>query len=322
MFASIEECCDALLNDNVAAIPTETVYGLAANALSEDAVKKIYALKGRPSQNPLIVHIPDSSAAKKIAEPNDLFIKLTERYWPGPLTLVLDSKPLVPFITRGGLDSVALRSPKCKIFRKCLKRTDLLLAAPSANLSNRISPTSAEHVKENFGLKSVHILDGGSTSIGIESTILDIREEVPKLLRHGPIGKSELELFIGMPISSQIDYKENNQKSPGMSAFHYSPITPLTVYKNLQDLEASLPDSNATVILPSKMNTETDMSSEIIYLSGDGNINEISKNLFSSFHIADKCNTSEIKCILLDEKSDFACAVNDRILRAGSFKGS
>ena len=197
-----------------------------------------------------------------------------------------------------------------------------MLAAPSANLSNRISPTSAEHVRENFGLKSVHILDGGSTSIGIESTILDIRGEVPKLLRHGPIGKSELELFIGMPISSQIDYKENNQKSPGMSAFHYSPITPLTVYKNLQDLEASLPDSNATVILPSKMDTETDMSSEIIYLSEDGNIHEISKNLFSSFHIADKCNTSEIKCILLDEKSDFACAVNDRILRAGSFNGS
>lgn len=318
MLASIEECSRSLLDNDLAVLPTETVYGLAANALSTNAVKKVYDLKGRPSQNPLIIHVLDSSWADKIAVPNHLFRKLADRFWPGPLTLILRSKAIIPKITTGGLNTVALRSPSCESFRKCLDQTQLYLAAPSANLSNRISPTCARHVISNFGTKTPPTFDGGAARYGIESTVLDISSKKIQLLRHGPIGLTEIEEFLDQPIFSHNLSVKEKLRSPGTSIVHYSPITPLKVYKSFQNLQSSSNLSESVIILPNKLLKIRGNTKNVIYLSKNGNSQAVSKNLFAAFHEADRKNSKEIKCCLLDLKDDLCHAINDRIKRAGT----
>ena len=318
MLASIEECSRSLLNNNLAALPTETVYGLAANALSTKAVKKVYDLKGRPSQNPLIVHVLDSTWVDKVAISNHLFRKLADRFWPGPLTLILQSKAIIPRITTGGLDTVALRSPSCEPFRKCLDQTRLYLAAPSANLSKRISPTRAQHVISNFGAKTPPTFDGGPTRHGIESTVLDVSSQKIQLLRHGPIGITEIEEFLDQPIFSQDLSVKEKLRSPGTSMVHYSPIKPLSVYKSFHDLQSCSNLSESIIILPTKHHKIRGNAENVIYLSKNGNSEQISKNLFAAFHEADHRNGKEIKCSLLDLKDDLCHAINDRIKRAGT----
>lgn len=317
MLASIEECSRSLLDNNLAVLPTETVYGLAANALSTNAVKKVYDLKGRPSQNPLIVHVLDYSWVDKIAVSNHLFFKLADRFWPGPLTLILQSKAIIPKITTGGLNTVALRSPNCEPFRKCLDQTQLYLAAPSANLSNRISPTCARHVISNFGSKTPPIFDGGAARYGIESTVLDISSEKIQLLRHGPIGITEIEEFLDQPIFSHNLSVKEELRSPGTSMVHYSPVTPMKVYKSFQNLLSCSSLSESVIILPTKLLKMRGNAKNVIYLSENGDSEHVSKNLFAAFHEADRKNSKEIKCCLLDLKDDLCHAINDRIKRAG-----
>ncbi len=318
MLASIEECCRSLLDNSLAVLPTETVYGLAANALSTNAVKKVYELKGRPRQNPLIVHVLDSTWADKIAVPNHLFHKLTDRFWPGPLTLILKSKAIIPKITSGGLNTVALRSPSCEPFRKCLEQTRLYLAAPSANLSNRISPTCVRHVISNFGAKTPPTFDGGAARYGIESTVLDISSKKIKLLRHGPIGLTEIEEFLNQPIFSHNLLVKEKLRAPGTSTIHYSPVSPLMVYKSFQDLQSSSDLSESVIILPHELLKIRGNTKNVIYLSENGNSQDISRNLFAAFHEADRKNSKEIKCCLLNPKDDLCHAINDRIKRAGT----
>ncbi len=221
---AIARAVELIKQGKLVAIPTETVYGLGADAKNPEAVKRIFAAKDRPADHPLIVHIPDKAAlddwAIDIPEP---VWKLAEQFWPGPLTIVLKKHPDVPFEVTGGQDTVALRVPNHPVALSVLKAFGGGIAAPSANRFCRISPTLASHVEEELGDKVDMILDGGACQVGLESTIADLSGEQPRLLRPGQISKSEIEELLGITLQ----LPENKEKilAPGMMNVHYSPIT-------------------------------------------------------------------------------------------------
>ncbi|MBJ7570716.1 L-threonylcarbamoyladenylate synthase [Bacillus halotolerans] len=223
----------ALLRGNeVVAFPTETVYGLGANAKSTDAVKKIYEAKGRPSDNPLIVHIADISQLDGLTGPAPDKAKiLMKRFWPGALTLIFPCKPgaLSPRVT-AGLDTVAVRMPDHPLALALIRAAGLPIAAPSANLSGKPSPTKAEHVAHDLDGRIAGLMDGGSTGIGVESTVLSCAGETPVLLRPGGITKEQIEAEIG-PILVDKGLADQNEKpiSPGMKYTHYAPSAPLVI---------------------------------------------------------------------------------------------
>ena len=178
--------------------PTETVYGLGANALDEDAVKKIYEAKGRPSDNPLIVHIYDKEEVYNLAENiNEKAKTILDKFWPGPITIILNKKDIVPYRTSGGLETVAIRMPSHLIAREIIKEAGVPIAAPSANISGRPSPTKADHVYEEMNGRVSGIVLGGDCNFGLESTVLDVTTENPMILRPGSITKEDLEKVIG-----------------------------------------------------------------------------------------------------------------------------
>ena len=190
----LDQAAEILKNGGLVAFPTETVYGLGGNGLDKEASKKIYAAKGRPSDNPLIVHIAHKKDMEVLAkEVPDGAYKLAESFWPGPLTIILKKKDIVPYETTGGLDTVAIRLPANKIARELISRSNVFVAAPSANLSGKPSPTKADHVINDLNGRIHMIIDGGSTTLGLESTIVDLSEGKPIILRPGFITKEMLE---------------------------------------------------------------------------------------------------------------------------------
>lgn len=230
---SILKAIDILRNGGLVAFPTETVYGLGANALDADASAKIYAAKGRPSDNPLIVHIADTKDVYQLAEEvPQKAIMLMEAFWPGPLTIILPKKDIVPDGTTGGLKTVAIRMPSHPVALKLIKESGLYIAAPSANTSGRPSPTTAGHVAEDMTGRIDMILDGGAVGIGIESTIVDLTGDIPAILRPGFITKPMLENIIGeVTIDPALINPDSNlrPKAPGMKYTHYAPKGELTI---------------------------------------------------------------------------------------------
>lgn len=223
----VEEAGQILRSGGLVAFPTETVYGLGANALDERAAAKIYAAKGRPSDNPLIVHIADFSDLEAIVEkiPEEAE-KLAEAFWPGPLTMIMRKTEKVPNGTTGGLGTVAVRMPKHEIALKMIRAGGGYVAAPSANTSGRPSPTNAHHVAEDMDGKIEMILDGGSVGIGLESTIIDLSEEIPSILRPGFITQEMIADVIGRVETDPGLIAENSKirpKAPGMKYRHYAP---------------------------------------------------------------------------------------------------
>ncbi|MBE5932301.1 MAG: threonylcarbamoyl-AMP synthase [Lachnospiraceae bacterium] len=230
---NIKAASRILQNNGLVAFPTETVYGLGGNALEPNAAAKIYAAKGRPSDNPLIVHIADTKSvyelAKEVPEKAKL---LMEAFWPGPLTIILPKKELVPDGTTGGLNTVAIRMPSHPVALDLIRESGLYIAAPSANTSGRPSPTLAEHVMEDMNGRIEMILDGGAVGIGIESTIVDLTGDVPVILRPGFITKSMLEEIVGeVTIDPALIEPDPNlrPKAPGMKYTHYAPKGELTI---------------------------------------------------------------------------------------------
>lgn len=223
----INEAGEILLNGGLVAFPTETVYGLGANALDEEAAMKTYAAKGRPSDNPLIVHIAELNALEKIVtDIPDTVELIAEKYWPGPLTMVFNKTDIVPYGTTGGLETVAVRMPDDEIARELILAGGGYVSAPSANTSGRPSPTTAQHVAEDLTGKIEMILDGGSVDIGVESTILDMTVTPPMILRPGAITKEMLEELIGEVEVDEAIISENCKrapKAPGMKYRHYAP---------------------------------------------------------------------------------------------------
>ncbi len=228
----IKQASILLKKDELVAFPTETVYGLGANALSSRAIKKIFEAKNRPADNPLIVHIAKKSDLKKYTKNiPKIANRLISSFWPGPLTIILEKNKLIPKIATAGLDYVAIRMPANKIALELIKESGVPLAAPSANLSTKPSPTLAKHVIEDLNGKIAGIIDGGSTKIGLESTVLDLTTTPPTLLRPGDITIKQIENLIG-PIN--LPKNKKNQiitKSPGTKYRHYSPKTKIYLFE-------------------------------------------------------------------------------------------
>lgn len=235
----IEKAGDILKEGGLVAFPTETVYGLGADALNEQAAKKIYAAKGRPSDNPLIVHIADMSALDRITEemPKEAE-KVAEAFWPGPLTMILKKSREVPAGTTGGLETVAVRMPDHVIAREVIRAGGGYIAAPSANTSGRPSPTEARHVAADLNGKIDMILDGGAVEIGVESTILDMTVTPPMILRPGAVTKGMLETLIGeVAVDNTLTDPDSKKppKAPGMKYRHYAPRAELVVVDGMMD---------------------------------------------------------------------------------------
>ena len=219
---------DLIKKGELVALPTETVYGLGANGLDENAVAKIFIAKGRPQDNPLILHVSDASQIESLCHsiPESAY-RLAETFWPGPLTMVLPAKDIVPKRTTGGLSTVAVRCPDCEVTRNIISLAGVPIAAPSANLSGKPSTTTAQHVLDDHSGKIPCIVDGGACSVGVESTIVDLTEDRPRLLRPGGIGPEQLldvlgDLVVDKAVTAQLS-NDDVVKAPGMKYRHYAP---------------------------------------------------------------------------------------------------
>ena len=238
MISSFAHCKEQLENGNLAVLPTETVYGLAANGIDPVAVEKIFRLKGRPPTNPLILHVSNIKDANQYAFIDEKAAKLAQHFWPGPLTLILKKRDIVPEIATAGLSTVGIRSPSNAVFRKMLTSLSFPLAAPSANPSNRTSPTSASQVLEMFDHSCPPVLDNGPTELGIESTILNLSSKKLSILRLGHISAASIEKFLCVPISisTELHGKHSKlKKSPGTSKVHYAPKTPAILHESVKN---------------------------------------------------------------------------------------
>ena len=237
----IEEAGKLLASGALVAFPTETVYGLGGDGLKEDVAQKIYRAKGRPSDNPLILHISDLSALEVLAvDIPELAYHLAEKFWPGPLTMILKKSAIVPYAVTGGLETVAIRMPSDEVAREIIKASGTYIAAPSANSSTRPSPTKAEHVIEDLFGKVDMIVDGGSCDIGLESSIIDLSGEVPMILRPGFITKEDFEEIVAKVEYDKAVLAKKIQesvvaKAPGMKYRHYAPKGQITIVEGTKE---------------------------------------------------------------------------------------
>ena len=230
--SEIDHAASLLRDGRLVAFPTETVYGLGANALDERAVHRIFQAKGRPSTSPIIVHISSVAMVHSVvAEWPPAALRLADKFWPGPLTLVLKKQPAIPSIVTAGLDTVGVRMPSHPVALALIGAAGLPIAAPSANRFTQLSPTTAEHVREGLGDRIDYILDGGPCNVGIESTVLSLAGNVPVLLRPGGVSRSQIEEVIG-PVALQTEAAGEAHPAPGMHPRHYSPRTKLLLVRD------------------------------------------------------------------------------------------
>ena len=239
-----EKAAEIIKSGGLVAIPTETVYGLGANGLDENAVAKIFVAKGRPQDNPLILHISGPEEIERFCHhiPQAAF-DLAEKFWPGPLTIILPAKEIVPKATTGGLSTVGIRCPDCDVTREIIRLSGVPVAAPSANISGKPSTTTAEHVRHDHDGKIDAIVDGGSCRVGVESTIVDLTERRPRLLRPGGISPEQLievlgDLVVDKAVTAQID-KDEVVKAPGMKYRHYAPAEPVVIVSGSREKAAA-----------------------------------------------------------------------------------
>ena len=304
--SNIKKAKKYLDQNKCVAVPTETVYGLAANAYSTTAVKKIFKLKKRPKSNPLIVHYSNLSELKKDCLINDKFLKLYKKFCPGPITFVLELKKnsKISKIVTNNNKTLAIRFPKHKILKNLLKILDYPLAAPSANVSTRLSPVKAEDVKEEFGNKISYILDGGKSKVGIESSILSLIN-FPKILRLGGLEVSKIEKVLNQKI--KIDINPLKNVAPGQSKLHYSPGIPIR-------MNVIKPKKDEAFILIKKRG---DKSPNYYYLSKNKNLKEAAKNLYSCLR---KIKNKGYKSIAIQKIKNIGIGktINDRLYRASN----
>lgn len=227
--AEIDKAASFIRAGKLVAIPTETVYGLGANALDAEAVKSIYEAKGRPSDNPLILHVCSMEMADSVVKLNDRARFLMEKFWPGPLSMVLFARGVVPLRTRGGLETAAIRMPDNRLTLELIRASGVPIAAPSANISGRPSPTDAQTVRDDVGGKIAAILDGGECRVGVESTVIDLTGDKVVLLRPGGLAKEDIEAALGLTVALPQDGSNIIKRSPGTRYRHYAPVIPLFV---------------------------------------------------------------------------------------------
>jgi L-threonylcarbamoyladenylate synthase len=301
--ANIATAARLIQAGNLVAFPTETVYGLGADATNDTAVAKIFTAKGRPSFNPLIVHLADQAAAERLVKWTDTAEKLAAHFWPGPLTFVLDRSPACPLslLVSAGLPSVAVRVPAHPIARALLVASERPIAAPSANRSGAMSPTTASHVAASLGEAVPLILDGGACAVGLESTVIDLTGLQPILLRPGGVALETIETVLGFAVPSALD-DDDHPKSPGMLARHYAPRAPL----RLNAMSAR--DGEALLGFGAEAPTGS------LNLSATGNPEEAAANLFAMLHRLDQ--TAGTIAVMPIPERGLGRAINDRLRRA------
>ncbi len=303
--SALDRAVSLLRQGLLVAFPTETVYGLGGDATSEVAVAAIFAAKERPQFNPLIVHVPDLAAAEKLAAFDGQARSLARKFWPGPLTLVLKRTKDCPvaLLACAGLDTVALRVPAHPLAQKLLRAAGLPLAAPSANRSGHVSPTTSAHVMEELGGRIAAVLDGGPCPIGIESTILDLSGEKPMLLRPGGAALEDLEKILG-PIARA---QEGAQlRAPGMLERHYAPSLPLRLNA------AGVAKTEALIAFGPE---PLPGAARCISLSPTGDLQEAASRLFAALRALDNPAFSAIAVMPIPERG-LGLAINDRLARA------
>jgi L-threonylcarbamoyladenylate synthase len=308
--ANIRIAAEIIRKGGLVAFPTETVYGLGGDGLNPIAVAKIFEAKNRPSFNPLILHIAEKEDIERIAEvENEIVGQLIDKFWPGPLTLVLKKKDIVPEIITAGHKTVAVRMPANEIARKLIRFSECFIAAPSANAFGFLSPTRAEHVAKQLGDKIDLILDGGSTNVGIESTILEITENAVFLLRPGGLATEEIESITG-----KLERKQNEAapNSPGQLPYHYSPKVPLRFFDEVSEKEIAGKKIGALFFSRKHEEIKTDVAK---ILSPQGDLREAAANLFAMLHELENAGVE----IILAEKvpmRGLGIAIMDRLKKA------
>ena len=310
---AIKEAAEILKKGGLVAFPTETVYGLGADALNSKAVEKIYLAKGRPSDNPLIVHISGIDDLEKLisVKSKDVDI-LAETFWPGPLTMVLPKKDFIPYITTGGLDTVAVRMPDNPIALELIRQAGCPVAAPSANISGRPSPTKGDHVVQDLFGKVDVIIRGDDCKIGIESTVLDMTTSEPMILRPGIVTPEELEGALGKRIivDGPLD---SFPRSPGMKYTHYAPKAEMLI------LEGSKSNLEQEMCIM-KTNAEN-KGLKVGLLQFDGeSYYEIARNFFAGLREMDDENVDLILAAALDSSNSIGFALMNRMLKAAGYR--
>jgi len=307
---AISHAAALLRAGQLVAFPTETVYGLGGDATNDRAVANIFAAKGRPQFNPLIAHVPGLGEAEKFAVFGPLALRAAARFWPGPLTLVLPRRYdcSISLLVSAGLDTVAVRAPAHPVAQALLRETGRPIAAPSANRSGRVSPTTAAHVAEELGANVAVILDDGPTPIGLESTVLDFSAEAPALLRPGAITLEQLTELLGSVSLTA----PNRVMSPGMQASHYAPALPMrlaaTEARPGEALLAFGPCAPAGF-------------AEVAWLSRAGDLTEAAANLFAMLRLLDQPRFTGIAVMPIPEHG-LGHAINDRLRRAAAPRGA
>ena len=327
---SIKYAAEKIKNGELVAFPTETVYGLGADGLNKEAVIKIYEAKGRPSDNPLILHIAKmEDLYELVAEIPDIAYRCMEKYWPGPLTIVFKKSHLVPDIITGGLDTVAIRMPNHPIALRLIEFSKTPIAAPSANLSGKPSPTKAQHVVEDMEGRIPVIVDGGHTGIGLESTVLDLSTDSPMILRPGGVTYEELKLLIGdLREDENIANISKVPKSPGQKYRHYAPRGEMILFsgemedvtKKINEMAKDYLEEGKRVGVMCTQETKTKYRFGIVKSMGSrSNMRAIGANLFSLIREFD----NEKVDIILSESVDsheIGMAIMNRMIKAAGGK--
>jgi L-threonylcarbamoyladenylate synthase len=315
---NIKKAAARLKDGGLVALPTETVYGLGADATNDKAVAAIFDAKGRPSFNPVIVHYNDKAAAELDVVFNDKAELLATVFWPGPLTMILPrrAESKLSLLTSAGLPTQAVRVPAHQVMRQVIRELGRPVAAPSANASGNLSPTTPQHVLQSLGDKAGMILAGGKASVGLESTVIDMTGDIPVLLRPGAVTLEDLKVHLG-EVHVETEAVNENPKSPGQLLKHYAPRTPLRLRAvDVKPGEALLAFGSLKFMGMAGGGFAKDLpAGKLLNLSENGDLNEAAANLFAMLHRLDEAGCEKIAVMSIPD-TGLGLAINDRLRRA------
>ena len=327
----IEEAGKVIRNGGTVAFPTETVYGLGANALDDEAVRKIFIAKGRPQDNPLIIHVSTKEISELVKDVPEVAQKIIDKFWPGPLTVILEKKDIIQNVTSANLNTIGIRMPNSEIALKLIELAERPIAAPSANISGRPSPTEVERCVEDLNGRVDYIIGGESSDIGVESTIVDCTVNPPLVLRPGGITlemlkeiNPEIELDKALKSKPNDDFKP---KAPGMKYKHYAPNAHLKIIKGKNEktieiineiVENYIEKGNDVAILTTNENLNKFNNGKVISLGSENDLKEIAKNLFEALR---KCDDLGVQYILCQgfEENGVGLAIMNRLNKAAGY---
>jgi L-threonylcarbamoyladenylate synthase len=329
--SAIARAAACLRDGGLVAFPTETVYGLGVHALDRDAVRRLYAAKGRPAADPLIVHVGSlEDVSRLVSQLPEVVGVLAQRFWPGPLTLVLPRSVVVPDEVTAGLETVAVRIPAHPIAQALIRQAGVPVAAPSANLFSRPSPTQASHVLEDLDGRIDLVVDGGSTRIGVESTVLDLTAEAPRILRPGGVTIDQLREVLPTVHAFERAASDGPMLSPGLLEKHYSPRAPLTLYvgdgdaplrRLVADIGDLIRDGARVGVLVSaedRMRLPSNRSLTVVDLGPRGRLDVVATRLYAALRELDQAGVDRILAADIPERSGLGTALHDRLTRAAA----